>query len=293
MSFFLAAGKTAPKLLNDILLYDPQNQKAGFNSLVDIPRYEEGKWSIDPIPPRNSCRHKWILDEDHTVLQSLNPETGRPTEYWVTAYCCICRGQLSVSLTLPSDPASKPCPSSESPLHHFISPDHFSASIATVQGSAQLGEPGGVQEFICTLPPCSAKLLVVFRPSKLIPSWVKLLTDPHLIRARAERAIASDPERFEGHSIPTGVEVLSNLRQYLLNGMRSDESKVINGLNKRWLLSLGEPCMEVLAYLGFMKKVPHVAVLCCQTLITRLGGRLDVPSTWTSDRSDFDRVSTQ
>lgn len=257
----LAPGKTAPKLLNDILLYDPQNQKAGFNSLVDIPRYEEGKWSIDPVPPRNSCRHKWILDEDHTVLQSLKPETGRLPEYWVSAYCCICRGQLSVVLTLPSDSASSPCPSSDSPLHHFLSPDHFSDSPATVQGFAQYGESRGVQDFICTLPACGAKLQVVFRPSKLIPSWVKLLTDPHLIRARAERAIASDPERFEGHPIPTGAEVLSNLRQYLLNGMRSDEPKVINGLNKRWLLSLGEPCMEVLAYLGFMKKVPPVAVL--------------------------------
>ena len=118
-----------------------------------------------------------------------------------------------------------------------------------------------VQEFACTSSSCNAVLHVVYRSSRLTPNWVKLLTDPALIQTRAEQAIASDPDRFEGYAVPTGAEVLSTLRAYLLNGLRSPEPKVINGVNKRWLLSLGESCKELLEFLGFEKKVILYACL--------------------------------
>lgn len=84
---------------------------------------------------------------------------------------------------------------------------------------------------------------------------MRLLTDPELIRYRADQAIASDPERLEGHNAPSGAEVLSNLRAYLLNALKSPELRVIKGNNKRWMLSLGEHCVELLEYLGFEKQV--------------------------------------
>ena len=84
---------------------------------------------------------------------------------------------------------------------------------------------------------------------------MRLLTDPELIRYRAEQAIASDPERFEGHDVPSGTDVLLTLRAYLLNALKSSELKVIKGVNKRWMLCLGEPCVELLNYLGFEKQV--------------------------------------
>ena len=89
----------------------------------------------------------------------------------------------------------------------------------------------------------------------MVPSWIKLLTDPELINERAERAIASDPERFEGVSAPSGAGVLSNLQQYLLNAFEDSTPRIIKGNNKRWLMSLGEPCAEVLTYLGFERQV--------------------------------------
>lgn len=251
-------GKTAPKLLHDILQYDPSRKNGAFNTLLDIPKFEDGKWVVDPTPPRNSCHHRWTLDEDHTILQSLNPELVRPPVYWVTTYCTKCRAQLSVVLNLQSSSSTSPCPSSGSPLHHFHHIGQTAKPVPVAPGSVQLDEVWELQEFVCTAATCAAKLQVIFRPSRLIPGWVKLLTDPDLVRARAERAIASDPERFEGHTIPTATDVLSNLRAYLLNGMQSTEPKVINGANKRWMLSLGQPCAEVLEYLGFTKKVLSV-----------------------------------
>ena len=257
----LFLGKTAPKLLADLLLYDPPNQKGLFNNLVDIPKFEDGRWTVDPTPSRSCCYHKWILDEDHTTLQSLNPDLVNSSEYWVTAHCTICRTQLTILLTLKTQSAFHPCPSSNSPLHHFLPLDQTSESIATVVESTQPEQSRNVQEFTCTSSSCTAVLHVVYKSSRLVPKWVKLLTDPVLIQARAEQAITSDPDRFEGYGIPTGAEVLSNLRAYLLNGLRSPEPKVINGANKRWLLSLGESCKELLEYLGFEKKV--ICMLIC------------------------------
>ncbi|KAL8797438.1 MAG: hypothetical protein Q9195_000254 [Heterodermia aff. obscurata] len=157
----LRGGKTAPKLLGDLLLYDPPNQKGLFNNLVDIPKFEDEQWTVDPTPPRKCCYHKWMLDEDHTTL----------------------------------------------------------------------------------------------------------------IQARAEQAIASDPDRFEGYPIPTGAEVLSNLQTYLHSGLHSSEPKVINGANKRWLLSLGESCKELLEYLGFEKQV--ICMLICTLPINNSNQGID------------------
>lgn len=202
-----------------------------------------------------------MLDEDHTTLQSLDSDLVHSSEYWVTAHCTICRTQLTVLLTLNTQSAFHPCPSSNSPLHHFLPLDRPSESIATAVDFTHPEQSRNVQEFTCTSSSCTAILHVVYRPSRLVPNWVKLLTDPALIQARAEQAIASDPGRFEGYAIPTGAEVLSNLQAYLLNGLRSPEPKVINGANKRWLLSLGESCKELLEYLGFEKKVTLYAYL--------------------------------
>ena len=214
-----------------------------------------------------------MLDEDHTTLQSLNPGLVQSSKYWVTAHCTICRTQLTVLLTLNTQSAFRPCPSSNSPLHHFLPLDGPSESIATLTGVTQPEKSRSVQEFTCTSSSCTAVLQVVYRSSRLNPNWVKLLTDPALIQARAEQAIASDPDRFEGYAIPTGAEVLSNLRAYLLNGLRSPEPKVINGANKRWLLSLGEPCKELLEYLGFEKKV--ACMLSCTFLINNYEQGID------------------
>ena len=271
--FLHTLGKTAPRLLSDILSYDPANQRPGFNTLVDIPKFdnEEKKWLVDPTPSKNGCRHKWALDENHTVLPSLRPELAHPAVFWITAHCTACRGQINV--TLQFEGSSSSCPSSDAPLHHFIHLDFIPQSFATEENPSESPHLRDVQYFVCTSPDCKANLQVVFRPSHLIPEWVDLLTNPERIRARAEPVIADDPERFEGVRIPTGADVLSNLRQYLLNGLpdsnpnkKSDEEpdskpRTIKAGNKRWLLSLGEPCAEILECLGF-KRLVSFPVLC-------------------------------
>ena len=75
------------------------------------------------------------------------------------------------------------------------------------------------------------------------------------MNARAVEVMKDDPERFEGHPIPKPVDVLVTLRQYLVNAMSKERRRIITGNNKKWLLCLGEPCVDLLLYLGFIRQV--------------------------------------
>ncbi|KAL8814923.1 MAG: hypothetical protein Q9223_005893 [Gallowayella weberi] len=106
--------------------------------------------------------------------------------------------------------------------------------------------------FHCSTTDCSAKLKIVMSPPRLRPDWVTLLTDKALIESRASKVMSDDPSRFEGHAVPFPSEVLSNLRAYILNARRDSNRRSIAAHNKRWLLCLGDPCSELLEYLGFV-----------------------------------------
>ncbi len=121
-------------------------------------------------------------------------------------------------------------------------------------GSLQPEKENGwvdMQRFECSSPKCSAKLRIRFKPSRLRNEWVFALTDRSLINQRARKVIAAEPERFEGHAPPQPTEVLSNLYKYIDDAMKNGGVNRIPGHNKKWLLCLGEPCRDLLLYLGF------------------------------------------
>ena len=242
-------------MLVDLDQYDPHKQIGHFNLLTEVPKYENDHWVVDPTPPNNSCWHKWTLDNEHTNLPPFSLRSTSPPDRWVVVHCLRCRAQLSIILSFSAHRTEEACPTANSPFHHFLHQPSSINSQNAVQGHAGSAESRDVQEFNCTLPMCSARLQVVFQPRRLVPRWVRLLTEPELIRNRANQAIARDPERLEGHDVPSGADVLGTLRAYLLNALKSTEYKVIKGNNKRWILHLGEPCVELLDYLGFKKQV--------------------------------------
>lgn len=196
--------------------------------------------------------------------QSSLPEDGRPrdaTSLWIlAAYCTECRSHLEVSIDFSEGrPFFMGCPSVDMPLHHFFHmPDSSkprqpdSVHPIVDQGFAWTD----VQEFRCSAPQCSAKLIISFSPARLIPEWVALLTDLNMIKTRAEAAIASDPERFEGHSVPLPIQVLEMTQKYITNAFNDHSvKKHIQAQNKRWMLNLGDPCADMLEYIGFSREV--------------------------------------
>ena len=88
---------------------------------------------------------------------------------------------------------------------------------------------------------------------------VHLLTDPDLIRQRTEEATAAHRERLEGMAQPLPIDVLTNLRIYILNALQeSERSKPISAVNKRFMGSFGiegQPCKDLLEFLEFSYNV--------------------------------------
>lgn len=252
-------GKTAPRLLQDFLQYDPSRlPSSGYNILADPPlQYEEGK-QLPATMAHNACKHAWILKDKQSRLPEPHREL-RPQMYIVSAYCMECRSHLELEMDLQRHQSNALlCPSEERPLHHFV---HTERKSRTRQVPENVSESGNtdelvdIQRFQCSFLRCSAKLTVQIGPPRLTPKWVNLLSDPVTIRIRAEKAVAENLERIEGHPIPLPINVLTSLYQYIDNALTKEDVRTIQGNNKKFLLSLGEPCAEILQFLGFKRQV--------------------------------------
>lgn len=244
-------GKTAPRLLQDFLRYDPSRPPAsGYNILVDPPlQYEKGM-NLPSLVAFDRCRHAWAMKYNQSRLPVQNRKPSPHMVYIVSAYCTECRSHLDLEMGFEgSKDHTLPCPNDDWPLHHFL---HIPKLSYTRQLSKYVND---CQTFQCSSPRCSARLTIRIRPPRLTPEWVDLLSDPNTIRMRAERAVAENSERLEGHKIPSPSDVLNTLCQYIDNALKKEEVKTIQGNNKKFLLCLGEPCAEILQFLGFKRLV--------------------------------------
>ena len=260
----LSSGKSAPRLLQDLLIYDPRKPPpSGFNVLTDIPIYDEDQGVQVPPPPRigrGSCRHQWSMKRNQCQLPENECNINEQTLWMLAAYCALCRAHLDVQLDFRERNRSmQPCPTDNRPLHHFVYHPETLSPGNPGQTVFQAGDGfswSDIRQFKCSAWECPARLSIRFKPPRLTQDWVDLLTDRYIIKARAEKAIAADPERFEGFAVPPPIDVLLHSKHYITNPLFNPEkSKKIQGHNKRFLLSMGEPCADLLEYFGFKREV--------------------------------------
>ena len=245
-------GKTPPRLLQDLNLYNPDRLPTSlYNVLTELAfPYEEST-----APPRTTakgaCKHRWFLQPKACTAEAFDP--SQPGLAIVAGFCTRCRCHVSLEVDSRGEGQGvKPCPTPENPLHHFRYIPKRSQGFQRT--SRMLEQWDDTRLFQCSAQACSARLTVRLRSSRLRKDFVDLLTDKSRIEARARRAMASDPDRFEGHAVPSPLDVLTNLRSYIGTAMKGD-FRHIPANNKKWLLSLGEDCAALLYYLDFTKSV--------------------------------------
>jgi ubiquitin carboxyl-terminal hydrolase 25/28 len=253
-------GKTAPRLLQDLSLYDPRKQpSAGFNILSQIPFHDEEKEPLQLPNGKGSCKHQWSMKGNQCSL----PENGYKADVdllWkIAAYCAACRSHLDLSLEFEDRlDDCMPCPTQDRPLHHFVHLPDLSKSRHPGTSLPKQDDDFAwmdTQVFQCSHFECASKLVIRFKPPRLIPDWVSQLTDQETIKNRAEKAIISDLARFEGHSVPRPMEVLINTETYINNAMYMERRRQIRRENKKWMLNLGDSCASMLEYMGFTNDV--------------------------------------
>lgn len=189
----------------------------------------------------------------------------------IAVYCSVCRSHLDLLNDFREGSAfSSPCPIGSRPLHHFIHRPDLSKprQHGFLPPDPDTGFPWvDEQIFQCSAAECSARLVICFKPPRLVPDWVKQLTDKYMINTRAEQAMAEDTKRFEGHAAPLPINVLGNLRTYIWNAVQTPgKSRKIPGHNKKFMLCLGESCADLLEYVGFTREVMFIwYILAWQT----------------------------
>ena len=258
---FAITGKTAPRLLLDLARYDPRKPTAdGFNVLTDIPFHDnDQRDSEPPLPPKGSCHHQWVLKRNQCdIPEDNNYRPSAATSWRLASYCAQCGSHLDLKIIFPDSKMTlMPCPIRDRPLHHFLHQPEVSTSrqelskIQTGHGFAWVD----IQCFKCTSPLCLATVVIEFKPPRLNADWITQLTDRYVIKTRAEKTMAQDPERYEGIAVPAPANVIENLSLYIEDAMfHPERSKRIKRENKRFATCFGDECSELLESLGFAKE---------------------------------------
>ena len=257
------SGKTAPRLLEDYYQYDPAIQyQPGQNVLTDMaPRYEDGQ--PRRVLPRPTCQHRTMLKFSQSKLRETTGPPNGETYYRVASYCLDCRWHtdLVVDFRNGSPGCTRPCPNEDFPLHHF----RYCPSSANPNTLDRDGQIQQTHMFECSSPFCSATVSFLFRPPRITPSFLSLLTDRQVIRARVEKAVGQDPKRYEGFKQIFPSTVLSNLRTYISDALSTvpEKRRRFNIYNKNFATTLGEDCTPILISLGFSRITEHDEVCRC------------------------------
>ncbi|KAL4921635.1 hypothetical protein BDW62DRAFT_197772 [Aspergillus aurantiobrunneus] len=259
MSFVRSSGKTAPRLVQDILDYDPANPpRTGRNLLSDVPPiYPEGYQGPPHFISPSACRHNYATKPNQSVQPSQGGDgaySGTPTK--ISAICLKCRYHLQ--LRVGTNPVGQASQGLSDHIHHLI---YYHGRHKGGPEKEEVTTKGQVVEtfhYKCSYPACAFRVTIRVASPLLSDEMVQLLIDPVLLQKRTDDALAADPERLEGVARPQPITVLMNLRTYVDNALRnSQQSKSISAVNKRFMTSFGvdgKPCQSLLEFLGFTFK---------------------------------------
>ncbi|EED17662.1 ubiquitin C-terminal hydrolase, putative [Talaromyces stipitatus ATCC 10500] len=248
MSSHRRAGKTAPRFLQDIELYDPVHPPAsGRNLLVDIPPVFPDGYDGPPewLSP-SACKHVYVTKPNQTIVVTPDQRQGRGAYSKVCAVCSKCRlhAQVVVNYTANVAPTS-------GHLHHLVCQSGSHANGSTTSR----GQSAETFYYKCSYLTCGITVSVQITSPVLNHDFLQLLTDVELVNKRADEAIAAQPERLEGIARPQPITILDNLRTYLRNSLQDPQrSKPISAINKRFVVCFGvdgKHCKDLLEFLGF------------------------------------------
>lgn len=256
-NFFRLVGKLAPRLAEDIQLYDPEHPPGtGLNLLSQVPpvypdRDDTRREFISP----DACKHNYVTKTNQTFLAQADQQSRPGTSSKVSALCSKCRYHLQVVVNHNNSGSSFTRSQKSGHIHHLVYKSGRQRDTTSIEEVTDSGQVAETYHYQCSHLSCSAMVSLRILSPLINQKFTYLLSDPDVIRKRADEAIAANPDRMEGMASPLPITVLDNLRIYLSNSLHNKElNKDISAVNKRFMVAFGlkgTPCKEVLEFLGF------------------------------------------
>lgn len=239
------AGKTAPKLVEDFLRFDPQKTGSG-NSLTSHPS-PTGEGGKPLAPGLASCKHEYSIKTAQSVLPPLDsrPQTG--TQYKIAVLCRRCLIHADVHISYPH--ATIACPTADNPLHHLqYRKDREELKPESIRYGWQ-----------CSVKSCNAEVTISYRRSRISEEDYELLATPERLQQRYNQVLQADPERSVKLATPTTA--MHTLQRYLKDALDPTvEKRRLMATNKLFMTTFGvhgRDCNALLNKLGFVFVPPQ------------------------------------
>jgi ubiquitin carboxyl-terminal hydrolase 25/28 len=252
------SGKTAPRLIRDLLNYDAREpRQIGKNILIDPPAlYREG----EPYAPRtlsNDCPHQLQRKDLQTFPPAVGERPSVASKYISASYCARCLCHFDVIADFTRRPGrDTPCElGTLFPLHHL---QYIRTKKRTESKKEKINKKYDnfkeIHTFTCSNPACPVVVDIRISPPRLNKERLASLWDPAKVFKRGQKAIKDQPERYQDNRPLTPIEVLSVLRTYLGDALNINpaEKKRIAVRNKRFLLAFSDECDDIFEYLEFV-----------------------------------------
>lgn len=245
----MLTGKTAPRLLQDLLTYDPRREeRAGRNLLTTAPPEHNSSRNGIPAVPRGNCRHALVRKAE----QSLLPIAGGDDYllYKSASYCSQCRWHIDVIVNF-KDRGSlrQQCgrQNADYPLHHFVCDG---ADNEESNGIGSQRTPKSFN-FRCTADPCSASVRIDLKPPHFTEHDEDLLMNKAKLRRRFELARSLIGER-DGETMARSVDGPDFLDTFLRDSLNPAPGKTrVPLLNRKFAKTFWRDCDSILTKLGF------------------------------------------
>ncbi|KAF1956591.1 cysteine proteinase, partial [Byssothecium circinans] len=240
-------GKTAPRLLQDLLTYDARfEQRAGRNLLTSAPPHFDPQSPPQSAVPSRNCRHTLKRKDEQTHVPQPADEFKEAVIYQVASFCSKCRWHFDVALAHYNDGSKNlPCRKAnvQFPLHHFLF-DHDDRQ-----------DDARTMVFTCSAPQCPAGVQIRVTPPRLDDADIHLLTDLTVLRKRWEDAKRIAGDRADA-SMARRIDAIDFLNTYLQDSLTPVKGKSrIPLLNRKFLKTFGRDCDAILTKLGFTNAV--------------------------------------
>ncbi|CAG8129565.1 unnamed protein product [Penicillium olsonii] len=251
------AGKTVPRLVQDIQLYDPAHEPdTGRNLLSQTPllyplKYDGPRSWISP----RACHHDYVLKPDQTFLAQAEHRRRPGTSSKVAAICSKCRCHLQVVVNYSSNVQMQSQALKGEHIHHLVYKSGRQKNGVSMPEMTHRGQIAETYHYQCSYTSCAAMVSLRILSPVMSDDFVQLMIDKDLLQQRAEHAFATYRETMEGMPNPEPINLLENLRLYITNSLRNPQrSKPIASGNKRFVHVFGvegDPCKDLLEFLEF------------------------------------------